>query len=104
MRIKDVIEKLKNSITDEDLTYEDMAAELTLSVNGSAHDITIEFENDDFDAVQVYGDSCEEVLSEEFDDYLDDEDLYRDVPVDELADELDGRTDINLINYSINEM
>lgn len=104
MRIKDVIEKLKDSIVEEDLTYEDMAAELALSVNGSTHKVTIEFESDDFDAVQVYGDSCEEVLSEEFDDYLDDEDLYRDVPVDELADELDGRTDVKMINYSIDKM
>lgn len=104
MKIKDVIEKLKDSIVEKDLTYEDMAAELALSVNGSTHKVTIEFESDDFDAVQVYGDSCEEVLSEEFDDYLDDEDLYRDVPVDELADELDGRTDVKLINYSIDEM
>lgn len=104
MKIKDVIEKLRDSIIEEDLTYEDMAAELALSVNGSTHDITIEFESDDFDEVQVYGSGCEEVLSEEFDDYLDDEDLYRDVPVDELVDELDGRTDVKLISYSIDKM
>lgn len=104
MSIKDVIEKLRDSIIDEGLTYEDMAAELTLSIDGSAYDITVEFENDDFDAVQVYGSGCEETLPEEFDDYLDDEDLYRDIPVDELVDELDGRTDINIINYSIDEM
>ena len=104
MGIKDVIEKLRDSIIDEGLTYEDMAAELTLNVNGSAHDITIEFESDDFDAVQVYGSGCEEALPEEFDDYLDDEDLYRDIPVDDFTDKLDGRTDINLINYSIDEM
>ena len=102
MRIKDAIEKLRDSIIDEDLTYEDMAAELALSVNGSTHKVTIEFESDDFDAVQVYGSGCEEVLPEEFDDYLDDEDLYRDVPVDDLADKLD--TNVKLINYSIDEM
>lgn len=102
MRIKDVIEKLRDSIIDEDLTYEDMAAELALSVNGSTHKVTIEFESDDFDAVQVYGSGCEEVLPEEFDDYLDDEDLYRDIPVDDLADKLDAN--VKLINYSIDEM
>lgn len=102
MRIKDVIEKLRDSIIDEDLTYEDMAAELALSVNGSTHKVTIEFESDDFDAVQVYGSGCEEVLPEEFDDYLDDEDLYRDVPVDDLADKLDAN--VKLINYSIDKM
>lgn len=102
MRIKDVIEKLRDSIIDEDLAYEDMAAELALSVNGSTHKVTIEFESDDFDAVQVYGSGCEEVLPEEFDDYLDDEDLYRDIPVDDLADKLDAN--VKLINYSIDEM
>lgn len=104
MRIKDAIEKLRDSIIEEGLTYEDMAAELALSVNGSTHKVTIEFESDDFDAVQVYGSGCEEVLPEEFDDYLDDEDLYRDIPVDDFTDKLDARTDVNLINYSIDEM
>lgn len=104
MKIKDVIEKLRDSIIEEGLTYEDMAAELALSVNGSTHKVTIEFESDDFDAVQVYGSGCEEALPEEFDDYLDDEDLYRDIPVDDFTDKLDARTDVNLINYSINEM
>lgn len=83
MTLQNMIEKLKRHIQTTQSTYEDFCLKLTISseTKHKTFDVTIEFESDQFDKIQVYGVIPNNAQFPTLAKTEDDEDLYRNIDV-----------------------
>lgn len=101
MDLRKAFEEFKSKIEDAGLTCEDLCLEL--SINPSIF-LTVEFEDDDLNTIQVYGTGLETMLTDELQGYLDDEDLCREVPVDLFINEMAKQFEFQLVSYDTDEL
>lgn len=101
MDLRKAFEEFKSKIEEGGLTCEDLCLELSISPRIF---LTVEFEDDDLDTIQVYGTGLENMLTDELQDYLDDEDLCREVPVDLFISEMAKQVEFQLISYGTDEL
>ena len=84
--IKQIIQILKDTITENNSTYEQYSIRIDFGWEGS-WGILINFEEDDFEELQFYGVIPESEMIPIVKDAEDDYDTYRDIPVAEFLKE-----------------
>ena len=104
MNLQDVFNEFRDQITLNHVTYEDKYLELLINNMGSSIFISIEFENDNLDSIQIYGTGLEDILTVELRNYLDDEDLCREVPVDLFISEMSKQDQIHFQSYGFDDL
>ena len=104
MSLQNVFNEFRDQIILNHVTYEDKCLELLIDNMGSKVFITVEFENDDLDSIQIYGTGLEDILTVELQNYLDDEDLCRDIPVDLFINEMSKQSHVQFKSYGFDDL
>ena len=104
MNTQDVFNEFRDQITLNHVTHEDKCLELLIDNMGSIISLYIEFENDNLDSIQIYGAYIEDILTVELQNYLDDEDLCREVPVDLFISEMSKQDQIHFQSYGFDDL
>lgn len=104
MNLQDVFNEFRDQIMLNHVTYEDKCLELLIDNMGSIISLYIEFENDNLNSIQIYGAYIEDILTVELQNYLDDEDLCREVPVDLFISEMSKQDQIHFQSYGFEDL
>lgn len=104
MSLQNVFNEFRDQIILNHVTYEDKCLELLIDNMGSKVFITVEFENDDLDSIQIYGTGLEDILTVELQNYLDDEDLCKDIPVDLFINEMSKQSHVQFKSYGFDDL
>ena len=104
MSLQNVFNEFKDQIILNHVTYEDKCLELLIDNMGLEIFVTVEFENDNLDSIQIYGTGLEDILTVELQNYLDDEDLCRDIPVDLFINEMSKQSHVQFKSYGFDDL
>ena len=102
--LENAIEKLKDEIIFSGVTHEDKSLALDIDYLNLNTVLNIEFEDDDFDTILVYGTGLENILTPVLQTYLDDADLCRTVPVELFIDEMSRYGHISLNSFKVEDL
>lgn len=88
--IREIMEKFKDWLKQEELGCREAYLEFNIDFMGHEVMLRVEFEDDDWSAVEIYGIDIDNILTEEIREggYADDEDLYRKIPLEEFMREI----------------
>ena len=104
MNLQNVFNEFRDQIILNHVTYEDKCLELLIDNMGLGIFVTVEFENDNLDSIQIYGTGLEDILTVELQNYLDDEDLCRDIPVDLFINEISKQNHVQFKSYGFDDL
>lgn len=104
MNLQNVFNEFRDQIILNHVTYEDKCLELLIDNMGLGIFVTVEFENDNLDSIQIYGTGLEDILTVELQNYLDDEDLCRDIPVDLFISEMSKQSHVQFKSYGFDDL
>lgn len=104
MSLQNVFNEFRDQIILNHVTYEDKCLELLIDNMGLEIFVTVEFENDNLDSIQIYGTGLEDILTVELQNYLDDEDLCRDIPVDLFINEMSKQSHVQFKSYGFDDL
>lgn len=104
MSLQNVFNEFRDQIILNHVTYEDKCLELLIDNMGLGIFVTVEFENDNLDSIQIYGTGLEDILTVELQNYLDDEDLCRDIPVDLFINEMSKQSHVQFKSYGFDDL
>ena len=104
MNLQNVFNEFRDQIILNHVTYEDKCLELLIDNMGLGIFVTVEFENDNLDSIQIYGTGLEDILTVELQNYLDDEDLCRDIPVDLFINEMSKQSHVQFKSYGFDDL
>ena len=104
MNLQNVFNEFRDQIILNHVTYEDKCLELLIDNMGLEIFVTVEFENDNLDSIQIYGTGLEDILTVELQNYLDDEDLCRDIPVDLFISEMLKQSHVQFKSYGFDDL
>lgn len=104
MSLQNVFNEFRDQIILNHVTYEDKCLELLIDNMGLEIFVTVEFENDNLDSIQIYGTGLEDILTVELQNYLDDKDLCRDIPVDLFINEMSKQSHVQFKSYGFDDL
>ena len=104
MSLQNIFNEFRDQIVLNHVTYEDKCLELLIDNMGLEIFVTVEFENDNLDSIQIYGTGLEDILTVELQNYLDDEDLCRDIPVDLFINEMSKQSHVQSKSYGFDDL